>query len=98
MVSQIPNIIEFTNKLSSNNKFKFYEKSERIIYRISPYTTGNKLSLHERFKQNSTQYYWIPDREIPMEALIRGFYSSLGMNLVKGILTCRGLLSEKYLR
>lgn len=59
MVTPIPNIIAFTNVLSSSNKFNFETKLVGNYVRFFSASIRDKLSLHEHFKQNDIQHYLI---------------------------------------
>lgn len=90
MVTEISNVAEFINELSSNNKFKFHAKLVGNFIRMSPETMRNKLSLHKHLKQNNVQPYVVPDREIPLKMIISGSPKTLDYNSVKETLSCRG--------
>lgn len=93
MVTEFPNIIQFLNELSSNDKFKFAAKHAGDFIKLSPETILYKNLLHAYFKQSNVQHYII--REIPLKAFIRGFPRTFDIESVRETLACRGFIVPK---
>lgn len=71
MLSDICNIIDLPNDLSSNDKFNFETKMVHHFIRIFPASFRDKMGIHEYPTENNIHHYLFPDRQAPMKSFIR---------------------------
>lgn len=78
MVTQIENIIYFTNELLKGNKYYFKAKLIGRFIRIIPFA-NLKVVIHEHL---NVQHHFVLDRENPIKVVIRGLLRSMDIDLI----------------
>lgn len=90
--------------MSSNDRCHFEAKIYGNFTRIFPKNLRHKMLIHEYllwsyrgwyFQQFQIQHYIVPDREIPLKAVIRDVSISMDQDLLKETLACRGFITNK---
>lgn len=91
MINDVENVIELTNDMLSNIRFNFEANIVGRYTRIFQANLRDKLPIHEYLKKlREIQHYLIPDREIPLKIVIRGYSRSTNLELLKKNLFFRG--------